>query len=72
MIQVWVPPHAPVLGDPHFVAHWLMELGWLQLWGSDTREQSQCALEMTYELVAPGGQGHHPVCLNVAYFVCIF
>ena len=52
---------------------WLiMGLGWLQLWGSDTREQLQRVLEITWDLVAPGGQGHHPVCLNVAYFVCIF
>lgn len=47
VIQVWVPLHVQVLGDPHLVAYHLMGLDWLQLQGRDTREHLQRTLEIT-------------------------
>lgn len=39
--------------------------------GSDLRTVAASAGNHT-GIIAPGGQGHHPVCMNDAYLVCIF
>lgn len=69
VIQVWVPLQVPVPGDLPFVG---VHGPWLAAAvGSDTRTVAASAGNHT-GIAAPGGQGHHPVCMNATYFICIF